>query len=452
MAKCAECRKPLDIPFWKLGAVCPECQASRLEMHAQLKALTPVFVITPILVGINILVFCLMVISGVSIMNPELSQLIKWGANFGPLTLGAQPWRAFTCMFVHIGILHILLNMWCLWSLGKMAERMMGNWNFLLLYLLSGIGGSVFSLWLHPQLVTAGASGAIFGVAGGLISALGLKKAQIPSAAMKRSFQSLLIFVGYNLLYGMKGGIDNAAHVGGLLTGVILGAFLPRRAPEDAAQPSPEYAPQEQISGLFQVGAVLLVGILAGGFAMERRNHARTANASESVNLDMYMMRDADRNNLQEAAVLVDQGKTDDAVIAKLKTVVAHKPDSALAHVVLAEAYLQKKQLDQAIPELNKAVALQPKYAPAHADLGLAYLQNGQNPQAIQEYHTGLLLNPDDARAHNNLGVALERAGQEREALEEYRKASDADPKVETYQQNFKRLSDAASKPQPNAP
>ncbi len=140
-----------------------------MALHANLQAITPAFIVTPILVGLNVLVFIAMVVSGVSFIEPDTGDLIRWGASFGPYTLGAQPWRAFTCMFVHIGILHLLFNMWCLWSLGLLAERLMGNWNFLLLYLLSGLGGSVFSLWLHPQLVTAGASGAIFGVAGGLV-------------------------------------------------------------------------------------------------------------------------------------------------------------------------------------------------------------------------------------------------------------------------------------------
>jgi rhomboid protease GluP len=165
MAKCTVCRRELDAPFWKLATVCPECGAAQAELHAKLKGLTPTFIITPCLVGLNVLVFCLMVASGVSIMDPELSDLLRWGANYGALSLGPEPWRVVTSMFVHIGVIHLLFNMWCLWSLGRLAERLMGNWNYLVLYLLSGVGGSLVSLWLHPQLVSAGASGAIFGVA-----------------------------------------------------------------------------------------------------------------------------------------------------------------------------------------------------------------------------------------------------------------------------------------------
>ena len=150
MAKCTSCRKQFDAPFWKLATVCPECRSAQGELQAKLKEITPAFIITPCLVGINVLVFVLMVVSGVSVMDPDLGDLVHWGASYGMLSLGSEPWRVVTSMFVHIGIIHLAFNMWCLWSLGQLGERLMGNWNFLMLYLLSGVGGSLLSLWLHP--------------------------------------------------------------------------------------------------------------------------------------------------------------------------------------------------------------------------------------------------------------------------------------------------------------
>ena len=443
MAKCTACRKHFDAPFWKLTTLCPECRSAQVELHAKLQELTPVFIVTPCLVGLNVLVFCMMVASGASIMEPDLAQLIQWGANFGGLTLGPQPWRLLTSMFVHIGIFHLLFNMWCLWSLGKLAERLMGNWNFLILYLLSGVGGSLLSLRLHPQLVSAGASGAIFGVAGGLVALLGMKKAQIPSASMKQTFKSLLFFIGYNLLYGMRGGIDNAAHLGGLLSGAALGAFMPRRVQENASAPSISQSPQTTSetpdSSRFKLAGVALVCLLLVGFGLVRRAHGPVASQVEIMEMELFKLGKEDRSNILEAEKQLQAGQTDPA-IAKLKTVTVRAPASSMAHAILGEAYNQKEQYDEDIQELHKAIALEPNYALAHADLGAALVNNRQYDQAIQELRTALRLDPNDTDAHNNLGVALEQTGDLKGALEEYRMACTLDPKDATYEKNFKRL------------
>lgn len=443
MAKCSACRQQFDAPFWKLATLCPQCKAAQAALRSNLQAMTPAFVVTPILVGLNVLVFVAMVVSGVSFMEPDTADLIRWGADFGPYTLGAQPWRAFTNMFVHIGIFHLLLNMWCLWSLGELAERLMGNWNYLLLYLLSGLGGSVFSLWLHPQLVSAGASGAIFGVAGGLVSLLAMKKAQIPNAAIQRTLKSVLLFVGYNLLYGLRGGVDNAAHVGGLVAGLALGAFMPKRqlfafrAPGAAPAPSPAI---EEGASFFNLGAAVLACALVAGYGYSRRAHGPVNSAIEQSEIELFKLGKDDRTGLQEGAKLVEDGKLDEAV-ARLSTVTAHAPNSGAAHVLLGEAYYQKKQYEQAIPEFQKAVEASPGYAAAHSDLGMAYLFTHQDPQAIQEYRAALRLDPRDGNAHNNLGALLERNNDLKGAFKEFSAAVAIDPSNEMYKSNYDRLS-----------
>ncbi len=171
-----------------------------------------------------------MAVSGVPIQSPNITQLIKWGANYGPLSLGAQPWRLLASNYVHIGVLHIGLNMWCLWSLGILAERIFDRRTYVLTYTACGVAGSLASLWWHPLVVGAGASGAIFGLAGTLITALYYGRLPIPKEAVRGTMKSLVTFAGYNLLFGAVGaGIDNSAHIGGLLTGLILGFVLARR-------------------------------------------------------------------------------------------------------------------------------------------------------------------------------------------------------------------------------
>jgi rhomboid protease GluP len=192
--------------------------------------------VTSVLVGINALVFVLMTLSGVSFTNPELQKLVQWGADWGPYTLTTQPWRVLTSNYVHIGIIHIALNMWCLWNLGALAERIFDRWTYVLGYTACGIAGSIVSLWWHPTAVGAGASGAIFGIAGALISALYLGRLPVPPNAIKVTLKSLMSFAGYNLFFGaVVPGISNAAHLGGFVTGLSLGALLAPRltAPPD---------------------------------------------------------------------------------------------------------------------------------------------------------------------------------------------------------------------------
>jgi hypothetical protein len=136
-----------------------------------------------------------------------------------------------TSNYLHIGIIHLFFNMWCLWNLGALAERVFDRWTYFLVYTLSGFSGSLVSLWWHPMVIGAGASGAIFGLAGALIAALYLGKLPIPKAAIQKTLKSLLLFAGYNLFFGLSAGIDNSAHLGGLLTGLAAGALLARRMP-----------------------------------------------------------------------------------------------------------------------------------------------------------------------------------------------------------------------------
>jgi rhomboid protease GluP len=192
----------------------------------------PTPVVTRALVGINVTVFVAMVLNGVSAVNPDSLQLVKWGANWGPLSLHGQAWRMLTSNYVHIGILHIFLNMWCLWNLGRLAELIFGGLTLLLIYTLCGLAGSMASLWWHPMVVGAGASGAIFGLAGALIAALYLGKLPFPRRAFQGTLRSLLAFAGYNLLFGVFGPIDNSAHIGGLVMGLALGAVIGQVLPE----------------------------------------------------------------------------------------------------------------------------------------------------------------------------------------------------------------------------
>jgi len=139
--------------------------------------------------------------------------------------------------------------MWCLWSLGRIAESVYGHWTFAAVYLISGLSASLGSLIWNPVILSVGASGAIFGIAGALIASFYLGEFSLPRAAMSGTLRSVVVFVGYNLFFGaVIARTDNAAHIGGLVMGLLLGALIAKVAP----------APHDFLRRI----AVLLVGAL----------------------------------------------------------------------------------------------------------------------------------------------------------------------------------------------
>ena len=286
MANCISCGRPLPaFTFGKQGNVCATCRASAIDVPtgypsqpnpAQVALTRGKAPITKMLVGANVAVFVAMTLSGVSLSEPTIPQLLKWGANFGPLSLGSEPWRILTANYLHIGLLHILFNMWCLWDLGNLAERIFDRWAYLLTYTLCGIAGSIASLWWRPGGVGAGASGAIFGLAGALIAALYLGRLPIPKQAVQRTGRSLLMFAGYNLFFGVVDArIDNSAHLGGLVAGLALGAVLAQNLT------APEEARKRWQNGVFVVAALILV--LAFGWVKKTNSRFIPSEQSRTI-------------------------------------------------------------------------------------------------------------------------------------------------------------------------
>lgn len=178
---------------------------------------------TPILLNINILVFVAMVISGVHPLNPTGQELLDWGANFRPATMNGQPWRLFTCMFLHIGIIHLFVNMYSLYSLGQMLEKFIGKWRFIGLYLFTGLCGSAISLWWHDAVVSAGASGAIFGLFGMFVAIVTTNL--IEPTVRKQLLRGIGLTILINAAISLWASIDLSGHLGGFLSG-LLGGYL----------------------------------------------------------------------------------------------------------------------------------------------------------------------------------------------------------------------------------
>ena len=185
------------------------------------------FLATPLLIDFTLLVFGLMVLSGVSASSPTGRQLVLWGSNVSGLTLHGQPWRLLTSVFVHAGLSHLLLNLFSLWLLGLLVEDRVGPLRLLLVYLACGVGGSLASLWWHDSGINSvGASGAIFGLYGLLLVLLVGQKLVLDKSDRRAMLGLVLYLVFSNLLSGLSGNIDNAAHLGGLITGLFIAGPL----------------------------------------------------------------------------------------------------------------------------------------------------------------------------------------------------------------------------------
>ena len=196
---------------------------------------TPRLLVTPAIVALNVGLFVVMVASGVDFFSPTAQEVLRWGATSGTRTASGEWWRLLSAMFIHIGLLHLAMNMWVLWSAGPLMERLLGNIGFAITYLLSGLLGGLASLWWTPAVVSAGASGAVFGVYGALIAFLLVRRRVIPLEVLRGLRSSTLVFMGYNLVFGlMHQGIDMAAHVGGLAGGFLCALPLAHPLTEPA--------------------------------------------------------------------------------------------------------------------------------------------------------------------------------------------------------------------------
>lgn len=186
------------------------------------------YTITIALIAINVLVFLAMVASGISFTQPTPREVLIWGGDFGPLTIGAhQYWRLLTSCFLHFGIIHIGMNMYVLYLIGPFIETVFGRMRYLVIYFVAGLAGSIVSVWVHPMAVGAGASGAIFGLYGAVFGFLLIRRRTLNPAAMKSISKSAGIFVLYNVVYGsVSGTTDLSAHIGGLLAGFLAGMLL----------------------------------------------------------------------------------------------------------------------------------------------------------------------------------------------------------------------------------
>jgi len=186
--------------------------------------------VTYALIAANAAMFAYELARGAGFAGPDAEAMIALGGDFAPLTCGGQPWRLVTAMFLHFGVIHLGMNMVCLYQV-RFVERMLGRAEYLALYLASGLVGGLVSLALHPLAVGAGASGAVFGMFGAFTGVLLVRRKRLDPQVWWRTMRSLGTFFGLNLVFGLsQRGVDLAAHVGGLAAGFVGATVLAKTA------------------------------------------------------------------------------------------------------------------------------------------------------------------------------------------------------------------------------
>jgi rhomboid protease GluP len=180
--------------------------------------------VTSLILDLNILVFLVMLFAGVHIISPTGSELLEWGANRRTETMSGEWWRLLTSMFLHGGFMHLILNIYGLVLASIFIEPVIGSTRYAIIYFVSGITGSIASIWWYDNAASVGASGAIFGLFGALLAVT--LTGILPTAGKKLILMLFGPYVLINLLMGLAGGIDNAAHIGGLISGAVVALII----------------------------------------------------------------------------------------------------------------------------------------------------------------------------------------------------------------------------------
>lgn len=224
---------------------------------------------TGLIVLANLLAFVAMGFAGAGWFQvASMQPYMRFGANQAIATTDGQWWRLVTSMFLHYGILHLLLNMWALFQAGQLLEKLTGRALYVLVYFGSGICGSLATLVWHGKsgAWSAGASGAVFGIYGALTGYILRQRHALPERVWRPILKGALAFAGYNLVFGLlMPQIDNAAHFGGLCGGCALGALVAMPLDLKTRQ---RLLPRRLILGTSVLALAMVIGIWA---AIHRR-------------------------------------------------------------------------------------------------------------------------------------------------------------------------------------
>jgi membrane associated rhomboid family serine protease/Tfp pilus assembly protein PilF len=310
---------------------------------------------------------------GVNWLNPDSSSLINAGANFGPTTIGrAEYWRLLASIFLHAGIFHIALNLYALIGFGPMAESALGRWRFVFIFILSGVVGGLSSILANPITTSIGCSGANLGIIGALMLSSWLKRADLSVRLSRPQLLLLAIFLLYSLALGLGSTyIDNGAHLGGFITGILASLLL-----TDRQAMSKAYFFNSAPAKALALTAVVPVLIAIDQKRIENNNDVKCCiehmDAIALLKEKKYFhgiekldaahsFKPGDASVLADRArALVEIGHFDKA-LNDINKVIEQHPKDRLAIMNKASIYHKMQKDDLAIAEMDKAIALEPK-------------------------------------------------------------------------------------------
>ncbi|SEB12231.1 rhomboid protease GluP [Thalassobacillus cyri] len=315
---------------------------------------------TRLLLVINIALFLYIEMNG---QSTSVLDLINYGAKYNPAIIEGEWWRIVTSMFIHIGILHLFMNMLALYYLGMAVEKIYGTGRFTLIYFLAGIAGGITSFALNPQ-VAAGASGAIFGLFGALLF-FGVKHRQIFFRTMGRN---LLFIIGLNVVLGLSvPQIDNGAHMGGLVGGFIASVIV--------NMPKNRQFVWQSLAAFLYITSVSALAVF-GYYQVDNQQHTAV-----DVEMSTSMLED---KRYEETITYTSQA--------------LDKEGDYDAYLLFnrAVAYFETRQIDKAQTDLEKVVEMDPKMAEAHYNLALIYQNKGEKEKAITHAKQARELRPSN--------------------------------------------------------
>jgi rhomboid protease GluP len=295
---------------------------------------------TYLFLGVNIVIFLLMALAGGSTNEPTM---LAFGVKSNPEIAQGQWWRFITPVFIHLGILHLLFNSYALWIVGPQVEKLYGAERFVVLYLLTGTAGVGGSYFYHPYTISAGASGAIFGLFGVLL-VFGLRyRSSIPPALARAVGTGVLPVIVINLIIGFTiPAIDNAAHIGGLLAGGALAAIIPYQKPG------------EETSSAFKSLQMVLLATVLVSFYMVARNYDGPRLAVSNLRYSFSLMPSGGSTTQQFINTINNTERTFRSSARELETERTGRLDTIKAEVAKSIDQLRRiPSLDSKTDELS---------------------------------------------------------------------------------------------------
>jgi membrane associated rhomboid family serine protease len=349
----------------------------------------------PLLLVVNSGVFVAMVLTGGSWNDPSLLELLRAGANHGPYVAQGDWWRLVSCAFVHIGFVHFMVNMASLFAL-RIVESFYGSGAFVLLYLMSALGASACSVLWHPGKVSAGASGALFGIAGALLAFFVAHRQSIPELLFRPVLRNLIVLLALNLFFGaMLPGVDNIAHVGGLITGLIAGRALDR---------DPQGSARLDVRRLARAAVpAILLGLLCMLIPWRAASAAdiRQEIASDEAHRQLVLGHD------DEALRIAEEGLARDATDPDLLD-------------VRARIRLLRSEPNGALSDLNELLYQRPHDSQARLLRARILRLSGLFEEALEDAEILVRQGPDDARYRQLAGELYWCLGRWSEAAVEF--------------------------------